>query len=56
MTQEAGLGATLFLVSVVRGALPALPISIGLGVVAFVGTQFLLAPFLDVIVAHGLAL
>ena len=53
---EAGLGATLFLVTVMRSALPALPISIGLGVAAFVGTHFLLAPFLDAIVGHGLAL
>ena len=53
---EAGLGATLFLVSVTQSALPALPISIGLGVAAFVLAHFLLAPFLAELAPLGVAL
>lgn len=40
-----GLGATLWLLSVWRRALPALPISIALGVVFYFLTRFLMEPF-----------
>lgn len=41
-----GLGATLVLLSVFRKALPALPISIGLGVVFYVLTRLLIIPYI----------
>ena len=44
----AGLGATLVLLSVFQKALPALPISIGLGVVFYLLTRALLVPFIEV--------
>lgn len=42
-----GLGATLVLLSVFQKALPALPISIGLGVSFFFLTRFLIVPFIE---------
>eukprot|EP00898_Chlorokybus_atmophyticus_P006940 jgi/Chlat1/7247/Chrsp58S06892 len=41
----AGLGATLFLLSVYHKALPALPISIALGIVLYFLTRFVMEPF-----------
>lgn len=42
-----GLGATLVLLSVFRKALPALPISIGLGVVFYFLTRAVIIPYMD---------
>ena len=42
-----GLGATLVLLSVFQKALPALPISIGLGVLFYLLTRVLLVPYLE---------
>lgn len=42
-----GLGATLVLLSVYRMALPALPISIGLGTIFFLLTRFSIQPYVE---------
>ncbi|CAM9509658.1 unnamed protein product [Discosporangium mesarthrocarpum] len=44
-----GLGATLVLLSVHRVALPALPISIGLGVAVYFFTRLSLQPYIEAI-------
>lgn len=49
----AGLGATLLLLAVARKALPALPISIALGVLFYFTTRLLLEPFLVPLMTHG---
>ena len=49
---EAGLGATLFLVTVMRSALPALPISIGLGVFYYFLTRLMVVPYMQELVTH----
>jgi presenilin 1 len=41
------LGATLVLLSVFRKALPALPISIGLGVIFYLLTRVVIIPYID---------
>jgi presenilin 1 len=46
-----GLGATLVLLSVFRKALPALPISIGLGVLFYLLTRVAIIPYIDALVA-----
>lgn len=46
----AGLGATLVLLSVFRKALPALPISIGLGVLFYLLTRVIIIPYIDALV------
>jgi presenilin 1 len=45
-----GLGGTLFLLSVYRKALPALPISIFLGVSVYFATRFAITPMLSELV------
>ena len=47
----AGLGATLVLLSVFRKALPALPISIGLGVLFYLLTRVAIIPYIDALVS-----
>ncbi|RHY57721.1 hypothetical protein DYB34_013257, partial [Aphanomyces astaci] len=42
-----GLGSTLFLLSVYKKALPALPISILLGVAIYLWVRFVLVDFMD---------
>ncbi|KAM3576450.1 hypothetical protein VYU27_001616 [Nannochloropsis oceanica] len=46
-----GLGATLVLLSVFRKALPALPISIGLGVLFYLLTRVVIIPYIDALVS-----
>jgi len=46
-----GLGSTLVLLSVYKMALPALPISIGLGVTFYFGTRIFVVPMLEVLSA-----
>ena len=46
-THPQGLGGTLVLLSVFKKALPALPLSIGLGVVFYLLTRVLIIPYLD---------
>ena len=53
---EMGLGGTLFLLAVFRKALPALPISIGLGLVCFLLTRFFAIPWLHELVPLGVTL
>ena len=53
---EMGLGGTLFLLAVFRKALPALPISIGLGLVCFLLTRFFAMPWLHELVPLGVML
>ena len=48
----AGLGATLLLLALYRKALPALPISIALGVVFYFLSRVLLDPFLLPLMVH----
>lgn len=48
----AGLGGTLFLLSLLRKALPALPISIGLGVLVYLATRFAVTPMLEQLVLN----
>lgn len=49
-----GLGVTLVLLSVYRKALPALPISILLGFVFYLGSRFSIVPFLEDVLATPL--
>jgi len=49
-----GLGATLVLLSVFRKALPALPISIGLGVLFYLLTRVAIIPYIDALVSSPL--
>jgi hypothetical protein len=49
-----GLGATLVLLSVFRKALPALPISIGLGVLFYLLTRVVIIPYIDALVSSPL--
>ena len=51
-----GLGGTLFLLGVFKKALPALPISIALGVVAYFMTRFVAAPMMLDLALAGVAL
>ncbi len=46
----AGLGATLVFLSVYHSALPALPISIFLGVIFYLLTRLLIEPWVELIV------
>jgi presenilin 1 len=46
-----GLGSTLVLLSVYQMALPALPISIGLGVAFYFGTRVFVVPMLEALAA-----
>jgi presenilin 1 len=46
-TCEQGLGGTLVLLSVFKKALPALPLSIGLGVCFYLLTRVVIIPYLD---------
>jgi len=46
-----GLGSTLVLLSVYKMALPALPISIGLGVTFYFGTRVFVVPMLEALAA-----
>lgn len=49
-----GLGVTLVLLSVYRKALPALPISILLGFVFYLGSRFFIVPFLEDVLSNPL--
>jgi presenilin 1 len=49
-----GLALTLVLLSVYKVALPALPISIALGVTAYFMTRFSLQPYLEALTEHQL--
>ena len=48
-----GLGGTLFLLTVFRKALPALPISIFLGVVVYFAARFAITPLIAELVVGG---
>jgi presenilin 1 len=45
----AGLGGTLVLLSVYHHALPALPISIGLGIIAYLVTRLSIEPWIEAV-------
>ena len=45
----AGLGGTLVLLSVYHHALPALPISIFMGIVAYLMTRLLIQPWIEAV-------
>ena len=48
-----GLAMTLVLLSIRKSALPALPISIGLGVCTYALTRVALQPFIESLVGSG---
>ena len=48
-----GLSATLLVVSIFRHAIPALPVSIGLGVTFYVLTRCAILPFVQQLFEHG---
>ena len=51
-----GLSATLLVVSIFRKAIPALPVSIGLGVTFYLLTRCIILPFVQDFFAHGVTI